>query len=168
MTAALQPSAGRFDGSVHRVAVRCYFEDTDASGVVYHANYLRFMERARSDMLRALGIDQRAAMETAGDERGFYAVRSIEIDYARPAFLDDVLLVESRVLELGAATCLIRQTIQRQDDGQAQTIVDARVLAAYLSKAGRPRRHPPAWRALFERVFDPAAEQQAQPDRTRH
>ena len=152
-----EPSAGVFDGPLHRLAVRCYFEDTDASGVVYHANYLRFMERARSDMLRSLGIHQRAAMEATGGERGFYAVRSIDIQYIRPAFLDDVLVVESCVLELGGATCLIRQTIQRNTAHAPETIVDARVRAAYLSEAGRPRRHPPAWRALFETVTGSAA-----------
>jgi len=92
---------GLFDGPLHRFAVRAYFEDTDLSGVVYHANYLRWFERARSDMLRLLGIDQRAAQE-AGE--GAYAVADLSIRYAAPARLDDDVLIESRVEEMGAAS----------------------------------------------------------------
>ncbi|MGL4314378.1 MAG: thioesterase family protein, partial [Sphingomonas sp.] len=79
-----QPGQGRFDGREHRFAVRVYFEDTDVSGVVYHANYLRFMERARSDMLALVGIDQRAAHD-AGE--GAYAVTALDIAYRAPARL---------------------------------------------------------------------------------
>ena len=89
-----QPYAGRFVDGAHRFALRVYFEDTDLTGIVYHANYLRFMERARSDMLRAAGIDQRAAHE-AGE--GAYAVAALAIRYRRPAKLDDALVVVSRV-----------------------------------------------------------------------
>ena len=81
-----QPVEGRFDGREHRFPVRVYFEDTDLSGVVYHANYLRFMERARSDMLRLAGIDQRATMEAGG---GAYAVSEMAIKYRQPAKLDE-------------------------------------------------------------------------------
>ena len=87
-----EPPGGCFDGAVHRFAVRAYFEDTDLSGVVYHANYLRWFERARSDMLRLLGVDQRAAFE-AGE--GAYAVAELSIRYLAPAKLDDVVKIES-------------------------------------------------------------------------
>jgi tol-pal system-associated acyl-CoA thioesterase len=91
-----QPPGGRFDGALHRLPIRVYFEDTDLSGVVYHANYLRYMERARSDMLRLAGVDQRAAHE-AGE--GAYAVASLAIRYRAPAKLDDALVVVTRVTD---------------------------------------------------------------------
>jgi acyl-CoA thioester hydrolase len=90
---AHQPHSGRFDGVERRLPIRVYFEDTDLSGVVYHANYLRFMERGRSDMLRLAGIDQRAVFE-AGE--GAYAVASLAIRYRAPARLDDALVVHPR------------------------------------------------------------------------
>ena len=95
-----EPPSGRFDGPEHLFPVRVYFEDTDLSGVVYHANYLRWFERARSDMLRLLGIDQRAAHE-AGE--GAYAVSELAIRYRQPARLDDDVVVRTRTLEVGAA-----------------------------------------------------------------
>ena len=92
------PYRGGFVGEEHRFALTVYFEDTDTAGIVYYANYLKFMERARSDMLRAVGIDQRAAKE-AGE--GVYAVAEVNIRYLRPARLGDDLLVVSTV-EAGA------------------------------------------------------------------
>ena len=99
-----QPYQGHFDGTRHMFAVRVYFEDTDFSGVVYHARYLHFMERARSDMLARVGIDQRV-MQEAG--QGAYAVTEMKIRYRRPAKFDDALLVIStvearRLIELSA------------------------------------------------------------------
>src|ERR1700756_5052257 len=110
MTSLPEPSSGRFDGPVHRFAVRVYFEDTDLSGVVYHANYLRYMERARSDMLRAAGIDQRGAFESG---QGVYAIVDLAIRYRRPARLDDDLLVVSRMVDTKAASCVIHQRVMR-------------------------------------------------------
>ena len=89
---APQPASGLFQGSLHLFPVRVYYEDTDLTGIVYHANYLRWFERARSDMLRLLGIDQRAAVE-AGE--GHYAVAEIHIRYLVPARLDDALVIAS-------------------------------------------------------------------------
>ena len=119
--------------------VRAYFEDTDLSGVVYHANYLRWFERARSDMLRLLGIDQRAAQE-AGE--GAYAVADLAIRYAAPARLDDEVLIESRVEEMRAASCRMHQTAYR--DGILLT--EARLRVGFVAPDGRPRRQPEAWR----------------------
>ena len=112
MTSSPVPPGGLFDGPLHRVAVRAYFEDTDLSGVVYHANYLRWFERARSDMLRLLGIDQRAVHE-AGE--GAYAVSELTIRYRVPARLDDTVLIESRAEELRAASCRMHQIAWRDD-----------------------------------------------------
>lgn len=138
-----QPASGRFAGQEHRFPLRVYFEDTDLSGIVYHANYLRFMERARSDMLRVAGIDQRAVFE-AGE--GVYAVRAIALRYHRPARLDDALVVASRVLNVRAAAVVIHQRVMRGDD----IVAEAEVEAAFITPAGRPRRQPAQWLARFE------------------
>ena len=151
MTSLPEPPSGSFEGSLHRFAVRVYFEDTDLSGVVYHANYLRWFERARSDMVRLLGIDQREAQE-AGE--GSYAVTEVAIRYLAPARLDDLVLVESRVDELGAASCRLRQRALR-----AGTLLsEAAIRVGFVDPSGRPRRQPAAWRAAFASVSPPARE----------
>ena len=139
------PASGRFDGSTHRFPVRVYFEDTDLSGVVYHANYLRFMERARSDMLNVAGVDQRTAFDSG---EGVYAVADLSIKFRAPAKLDDALVVVSRVVDVGAATATIHQRVMRGE----QTLTDATVTAAFLTLAGRPRRQPRAWVDAFEKL----------------
>lgn len=141
-----QPVEGRFDGTTHRFPVRVYFEDTDLSGVVYHANYLRFMERARSDMLRLAGIDQRAAHD-AGE--GAYAVASLAIRYAAPARLDDALVVETKVTEVRAAAVSIHQRVMRG----AILLAEADVVAALVAPSGRPRRQPSAWIDRFNSLL---------------
>ena len=140
-----QPYAGAFLGKTHRFALRVYFEDTDTAGIVYYANYLRFMERARSDMLRAIGVDQRAALES-GD--GVYAVAEAHIKYRRPAKLDDALVVVSNVREVRAASCVIQQRVMR---GQ-EILTDATVTAAFITPEGRPTRQPREWVEKFERL----------------
>lgn len=137
-----QPARGTLAGREHRFPVTVYFEDTDLSGIVYHANYLRYFERARSDMLRAVGIDQRAAIE-AGE--GAYAVTHMDIHWKRPAKLDDDLLVVSTVEQVRAASCVIHQRVMRADE----TLATAEVTAALLTPEGRPRRQPPDWIEKF-------------------
>jgi acyl-CoA thioester hydrolase len=132
---APEPPSGGFDGPCHRFAVRVYFEDTDLSGVVYHANYLRWFERARSDMLRLLGIDQRAAHEAG---KGAFAVTDLGLRYLRPARLDDVVVIESIVAEVSRATCSL---IQKALLG-AELMCEARVRVAFVSPGGRARRLP--------------------------
>ena len=141
-----QPAEGRFEGSEHRFPLRVYFEDTDLSGVVYYANYLRYMERARSDMLRLAGVDQRGTFEAGG---GFYVVADLAIRYRKPARLDDALIVASRLVEVRAASCRIHQTVRRDDD----VLTEAEVVAAFLAPDGRPRRQPRAWIGNFERLM---------------
>ncbi|CAM3031080.1 Thioesterase domain-containing protein [Sphingomonas antarctica] len=138
---------GRFDGKRHLFPVRVYFEDTDLSGLIYHANYLRYMERARSDMLRAVGIDQRGQHDAG---QGVYAVSDLHIRYRAPAKLDDDLIVESRVVKVGAATATIQQRVMRQD----QVLTEANVTAAWLTTAGRPQRQPKAWVAAFTALIE--------------
>lgn len=139
------PYSGGFVGSAHRFALRVYFEDTDVAGIVYYANYLRFMERARSDMLRALGIDQRAVLERG---EGVYAVADLRIRYRGSAKLDDALVVVSEVIEVRAAACVIHQRVMRGDE----LLADAAVTAAFVSSEGRPKRQPREWAAMFERL----------------
>ena len=141
-----QPQAGRFEGREHRYPVRVFFEDTDLSGVVYHANYLRFMERARSDMLRVAGIDQRAVHE-AGE--GAYAVADLAIRYRAPAKLDDALLVVSRIHAVRAASVVIHQTVRRG----SLVLTEAEVRAALVAPSGRPKRQPAAWTDIYQRLI---------------
>jgi acyl-CoA thioester hydrolase len=142
-----EPYRGAFIGRTHHFALRVFFEDTDAAGIVYYANYLRFMERARSDMLRAIGIDQRAALD-AGD--GVYAVAEAHIKYRRPARLDDALQVLSELTGLSAATATIHQRVMRG----TELLADATIVAAFLSPDGRPQRQPRAWLDLFKPLLE--------------
>ena len=141
------PYQGHFDGTKHLFAVRVYFEDTDFSGVVYHARYLHFMERARSDMLACVGIDQRT-VHAAG--QGAYAVTEMHIKYRRPAHFDDALVVISTVEAVRAASCDIHQTVMRGDD----ILTEAQVTAAFVSPDGKPRRHPAHWVAAFQLIIN--------------
>jgi acyl-CoA thioester hydrolase len=138
-----KPYSGSIIGNAHYFALRVYIEDTDLGGVVYHSNYLRYLERARSDMLRCLGVDQRGAIE---DGTGVYAVAEANIKYRRPARLDDDLLVISRLEELRGVSCVIGQKIMRGEE----LIVEATITAAFITLQGRPKRQPEAWVAVFE------------------
>lgn len=140
----MQPPSGTIEGDRHRYPVRVFFEDTDLSGIAYHANYLKWCERARSDLLRVLGIDQRAAFE-AGE--GVYAVSEAQIKWRRPAKLDDELVVETRALDLRAASARMLQKVMRGEELLAQ--VD--IVAAFVTPEGRPRRQPDEWRRAFEK-----------------
>lgn len=148
MEPQMEPHSGCFDGARHFFALRVYYEDTDLSGIVYHANYLRWFERARSDMLRLLGVDQRAAMESG---EGYYAVAGLTIRYAAPARLDDAVMIESSVLELGAASVVIRQRAMKADE----LLAEADVRVGFISPEGRPRRQPAAWREAFSTILSP-------------
>jgi acyl-CoA thioester hydrolase len=131
-----------------RLSIRVYYEDTDFSGLVYHASYLRFMERARTEMLRALGLDQRALLEGAAGAPIFFVVRSMDIDFRRPATMDDLLTVETSVLKLGGASLTLEQRVLRQ----AELLVSANVTVVCV-EAGRARRFPPEVQAKFERLL---------------
>jgi acyl-CoA thioester hydrolase len=139
------PYTGRFAAGEHRFAVRVYFEDTDAGGVVYHTSYLRFMERARSDMMRLAGVDQRQALERG---EGAYVVAEIGMRYKAPARLDDDLLVVSRVGRMSGALCLVHQRVMRG----AEMLVEADISAALIGPNGRPKRQPRQWIEAFERL----------------
>ena len=139
------PYRGGFIGSEHHFALTVYFEDTDAYGIVYYANYLKFMERARSDFIRAVGVDQAAELRTSGSA---YAVVEVDIKYRRPAKLSDDLLVVSSVEQVRASSVDIHQRVMRGPE----LLTDARVTAAFLDGSGRPRRQPADWVEKFKAI----------------
>ena len=127
--------------------VRVYYEDTDAAGVVYYANYLRFCERARTEWLRALGFEQLAMMTSAGTA---FVVRSVQADYLAPARLDDALEVVTRIATLRRASLLFDQAIRRQ----GQLLFTAQVLVACIdTRRQKPASIPADLHSLFERSF---------------
>ena len=137
---------GTLEGDTHLYAVRVYYEDTDLSGITYHANYLRWFERARSDLLRRLDIDQRAAIE-AGE--GAYAVSAINLKYLRPARLDDDVLIETRCTELKAASCRMHQRAFRLAGKQRELLAEAHLRVGFVSPEGRPQPQPEESRAAL-------------------
>ncbi len=136
----------------HLMAVRVYYEDTDFSGVVYHANYLRFMERGRTNFLRLLGADQRALFEEAAREApGFaFVVRSMTLDFRSSARMDDVLLVSTAPAEVKGASITLHQTVARGEE----VLLEAQVRVAFVA-GGRARPIPKALRLAMR--AEPAA-----------
>ena len=119
----------------HIFQCRVYYEDTDLGGIVYYANYLKFIERARSEWVREIGIDQRKLL----DEEGIgFAVRRVEADYLRPAHLDDVLTVVTEQREAGNSKFVLSQKVMRGDD----SLFEAIVTLVAINRAGRPVRIP--------------------------
>ena len=131
----------------HHMQVRVYYEDTDFSGVIYHANYLRFMERGRTNYLRLLGADHRSLFEeTETETPGFaFVVRSMAIDFFKPAFMDDVLDIITAPQEVKGASITLVQQCKRGDD----LIVEARVRVAFVS-GGKAQRIPKPLRDAME------------------
>ena len=135
------------DGQRHILPVRVYFEDTDAGGVVYHASFVRYAERGRTDFLRLLGTDARRLIDgTDSSEPAAFVVRRMTFDFARPGRLDDLLEVETRVKELGGASVTLEQTISR--DGVR--LVTADVIVVLISISGKPLRLSTAVREAFQ------------------
>jgi acyl-CoA thioester hydrolase len=133
-------------GRRHLLAVRVYFEDTDFSGLVYHASYVRWCERGRSDFLRLLGGDHRRLIDGSGStEPAAFVVRRMAFDFLKPARIDDVLVVETRVKEIGAASLTLLQTVTR--DGAP--LAEAEVTVVLISVSGKPLRIANALRQAF-------------------
>ena len=127
----------------HSFPIRVYFEDTDAGGMVYHANYLRWAERARTEALREAGLPHQELVEREG---AILVVRRVEVEYVRPARLDDAVTVETRVLAVRGATLVLDQRARK--DGADLAVM--RVELACLDRAGlRPRRIPEPWRTAI-------------------
>ena len=123
----------------HRFPLRVYYEDTDFSGVVYHASYLRFFERGRTEFIRSCGIDQQALHRETGV---YFVVRRMAVDWLKPALMDDELVVETKAMKFGGASMELSQRILRGDE----VLTTAEVLVVIL-KEGRPTRLPDSIRA---------------------
>jgi acyl-CoA thioester hydrolase len=143
-----QPAdGGDNDGFVHGYRVRIYYEDTDSSGLVYHANYLRFAERARTEMLRDLGFDHPALLAEGGVA---FVVRQLAADFRAPARLDDLLVVETRIKSQRGAQVDLQQSIVRN----GIDLVQITLKLACITRDGRPTRVPAALSAVFGRLID--------------
>jgi acyl-CoA thioester hydrolase len=136
------PREGALSAGVHRFPIRVYYEDTDAAGIVYYANYLKFVERARTEMMRMFGVEHERWRQAEGTA---FIVRHAALDYLAPARLDDELVVETRVKELGGASILLDQDIKRDDT----LLVRSTIRVACVGRNGRPVRLPSALRAAL-------------------
>jgi len=132
---------------MHRHHLRVYYEDTDLGGIVYYANYLKFIERGRSEFLRATGIDQ---MQLRQDTGVLLAVRRVEIDYLLPAVFDDWLTVGTAVRAIGGASTTVFQDVRRGDD----TLARATVTIVALGATGRATRLPPDVRRALQDALE--------------
>ncbi|ADL00172.1 tol-pal system-associated acyl-CoA thioesterase [Brevundimonas subvibrioides] len=138
-----QPTVGRFDGRAHLLPVRVYYEDTDFTGVVYHANYVRYFERGRSDFLRAIGIGHAQLLE--GEAPMAFVIAEMKLHFVRPARIDDALTVRTTYDAVKGPRLMISQVIERDGD----TLCRAEVTAVCIHLDGRPRRPT---KALVEAV----------------
>ncbi len=154
------PASGHLADGAHVLPLRVYYEDTDAAGIVYYANWLRFLERGRTELLRVLGQEHSALRE----ERGIHwVVRRCTIDYLRPARLDDTIEVVTRCGELRGASLDMIQEARRQ----GESLVRAELVVACMNASGRPVRLPPHVRAALSQVTGRNAAAAATP-RSRH
>jgi acyl-CoA thioester hydrolase len=146
------PLDGEIRDSRHHMQVRVYYEDTDFSGIVYHANYLRFMERGRTNHLRLMGASQHALFEQAQEEMpGFaFVVRSMHLDFMRPARMDDVLDVVTWPVAVKGASITLAQEVRRGDE----VLVKAEVRVAFISE-GRAKPIPKSLRLLMKADLGP-------------
>ena len=136
---------GIIENGTHRLLARIYYADTDFSGVVYHARYLEFLERGRSDFLRLSGVHHTELDAGRLGEKIAWVVRRMEIDFRIPAKIDDIITVETRVADISGARIQMAQRLLRGDD----LLVEANVEAAIIGENGRPRRFPKEWIAAF-------------------
>ena len=137
------PTAGRFEGRVHHLPVRIYYEDTDFSGLVYHANYLRYFERGRSDFLRCAGVVHSELLADASPTA--FAVNRITLDFLKPARIDDALLVKTAFETMRGPRIFIKQRLERDGD----FLVQAEVEVCCISLTGRAKKPP---NLLLERL----------------
>lgn len=137
--------AGELTDFGHRLRARVYFADTDFSGVVYHARYLEFFERGRSDYLRLAGVHHNELIDGKHGEKLVWVVKRMEIDFRSAARIDDVLTIDTRTADISGARIVMAQQIRRGDT----VLVEARVQAAIIGESGKPRRFPKEWAAIF-------------------
>jgi len=132
--------------TVHRLAVRVYFEDTDAGGILYHGSHMRFFERGRTEFLRDLGISQSATADRTDPDALLFVVRKFAIEYKKPGFLDDLLTVETEIGSMSGPRFTVVQRLVRGDD----LIAEAEVEVVATGGNGRPRRLPAVMAALID------------------
>ncbi|ANH05213.1 tol-pal system-associated acyl-CoA thioesterase [Shinella sp. HZN7] len=137
--------SGELTNAGHRLVQRVYYEDTDFSGVVYHARYLHFLERGRTDYLRLLGVEQGSLVLEEDREGLVFVVHRMEIDFKSPARMDDVLTILTATEKAGGAKMILNQEIRRGE----QLLIAARVIIAVINASGRPRRLPEGLAARF-------------------
>ncbi len=149
--ASVSPAAGILKGRTHVLPLRVYYEDTDAGGIVYHANYLRFAERGRTEMLRAIGIELGRLRESEGL---IFVVRKGDMEYHKAAVLDDCLAVETSLEEIRGASVLLRQKIVRICETEAnEELFNFNVHVACMGRDGKAARMPSALRSEFEKLL---------------
>lgn len=139
--------SGAISPQGHRLLARVYFADTDFTGVVYHARYLEFLERGRSDFLRLAGVHHTELADGKHGEKLSWVVRRMEIDFRQPARVDDIIAVTTRVERISGARVFMAQELARDDT----LLVEARVEAAIVGTSGKPRRFPREWAEAFLR-----------------
>jgi acyl-CoA thioester hydrolase len=144
-TALAAGLSGRLTPFGHSLLARVYYADTDFSGLVYHARYLEFLERGRSDFLRLAGVRHTELLDGLRGERVVWVVRRMEIDFVKPARMDDVLTIDTRTEKIAGARIFMAQELRRGED----VLVRAKVEAAIIGESGRPRRFPQEWIAAF-------------------
>jgi len=140
------PHSGFIKENIHYFPLRVYYEDTDVGGVVYYANYLKYMERARSEMLRVLGIDQKEMLDYNNPEDVSFVVKRAELDFNRSAEFDDRLIVTSEIIKLGGASLVIKQVIIKND----QILVSGIIKIAAIGGDAKPKKLPKAIRDKFK------------------
>lgn len=145
MTDLNRALSGELTEAGHRLVQRVYYEDTDFSGVVYHARYLHFLERGRTDYLRLLGVEQGSLVLEEDREGLVFVVHRMEIDFKAPARMDDILTIVTSTEKAGGAKMILNQEIRRGE----QLLIAARVIIAVINASGRPRRLPEGLAARF-------------------
>jgi acyl-CoA thioester hydrolase len=139
------PLSGELTSAGHRTVARVYYADTDFSGVVYHARYLEFLERGRSDFLRLAGVHHTELADGKHGEKIVWVVKRMEIDFRAPARIDDILTITTRAEEISGARIFMAQEIKRGEE----LLISAKVQAAIIGENGKPRRFPREWIAAF-------------------
>ena len=145
--------AGRIEGETHVLPIRVYFEDTDFAGHVYHPNYLKFCGRGRSDFIRLLGIDHQSLANPEVGEPSVFVVRHIEIDFLKPASVDELLEVVTRCAHIGGASLVLTQEVRRGET----VVARAKVTVVLVSPSGKPQRIGSLVRGALERFVNQRA-----------
>lgn len=145
----ISPHSGIMNNGKHIFPLRVYYEDTDVGGVVYYANYLKFMERARSEMIGMLGLDQAAMLHYNNVDDVSFVVRHIEVDFMSSARFDDCLTVMTTILKLGGASIIMKQDIMKDD----KCLIEATIKIAVVGENGRPKKLPIAIKNKFKEII---------------